>query len=491
MNNNRSVKILSVIAAIVMMLSFAAPAFAVEYDDKDITCKAAMLIDESTGMVLYSKNEKEKIAPASTTKIMTASLLLEQIEAGTISLDDQVKIGDEIKSARGSLMGLSVGDEVTVEDLLYGMMLSSGNDAALAVAKLVGGSVDDFVDLMNEKAQEIGMSGTHFSNPHGMDDKSGNHYVTVEDMAKLTIYSGRFSLLRQISKTSTYTVTANNDGKTYVLKNTNKLIYYDAETDKQDYTYKLATGLKTGNTPNAGSCLVATATSEDKSTKLIALVYGDESDQGAERWTMAKSMLEYGFQNYVTFTAESLAEQCNLTVNVADAAAEDEGKGVLTAVPDVDDENVKSFTMLKTDVEEKLESKVTPVTDLKAPVKEGDVVGTAVITIGDETVFSGNLLASRDVAVESKIISPSENPVSSLHPMEVEPSGSSMQFKDMWYWFLIPIILILFLIIRSTSAKKRHRRYSRSNVNARARVPSYNRRRRKRYKYRARSRRRY
>ena len=367
-------------------------------------------------------------------------------------------------------------------------MLNSGNDAALAVAKLVGGTVDDFVDLMNERAQELGMTGTHFSNPHGMDDKSGNHYVTVEDMARLAIYSGQFPLLREIASTSTYTVTAQNDGKTYTLQNTNKLIYYDPEMDAEDYTYDLATGLKTGNTPNAGYCLVATATSEDGSTKLIALIYGDQSEDGVDRWSMAESLLEYGFDNYVTFTAESLAEQCNLTVNVA--ASNDEGGGVLVAAPDISDEDTQAFTMLKSDVEEGLQAEITPVSNLTAPVREGDVVGTAVITVGGETIFSGNILATRDVAMESRIISPSAEPTASQQ-IEVVENGNAIRFQDMWYWFLIPLFLIVFLIIRAASAKRRHKRYAHTRMNSRARVPSYSRRHRRRYKYRARARRRY
>lgn len=491
MRNHRFwIKIATFAAALCLAFGWNTVALAAEYDDSSITSQAAMLIDESTGTVLYSKNAKEQVAPASTTKIMTASLLMEQIEAGAISLDDVVEVGDEISSARGSMMGLSVGDRVTVEDLLYGMMLNSGNDAALAVAKLVGGTVDDFVDLMNERAQELGMTGTHFSNPHGMDDKSGNHYVTVEDMARLAIYSGQFPLLREIASTSTYTVTAQNDGKTYTLQNTNKLIYYDPEMDAEDYTYDLATGLKTGNTPNAGYCLVATATSEDGSTKLIALIYGDQSEDGVDRWSMAESLLEYGFDNYVTFTAESLAEQCNLTVNVADAASNDEGGGVLVAAPDISDEDTQAFTMLQSDVEEGLQAEVTPVSNLTAPVREGDVVGTAVITVGGETIFSGNILATRDVAMESRIISPSAEPTASQQ-IEVVENGNAIRFQDMWYWFLIPLFLIVFLIIRAASAKRRHKRYAHTRMNSRARVPSYSRRHRRRYKYRARARRRY
>lgn len=491
MENRFGRKIWAIAIAVLALICFCMPAYAAEYDDKDIDCKGAMLIDESTGMVLYSKNATEQLAPASTTKIMTASLLMEKIESGEIALDDEVTVGKEIAKVKGSVMGLAVGDVITVEQLLYGMMLSSGNDAALVTAKLVAGSTDAFVDLMNERAEEIGMEDTHFSNPHGMDDKAGKHYVTVEDMAKVAIYSARFPLLREIAKTSTYTVTARNDAKTYVLKNTNKLIYYDADVDDENYTYSLATGLKTGSTPKAGACLVATATSKDKTTKLIALIYGDESKDGADRWTVVKSLFEYGFANYTTFTAETLAEQCDISVNVAEASADDEGNGVLDAWPDLTQGDVKAFTMLKSDVQGKLKTEVTPLDGLKAPIKEGDVVGVARITVGDQTIFNGNILATRDVAEQSRIIAPSEEPAPSSQ-LDVSDSSRPIRFENMWYWFLIPVVLILFLIIRSTRAKKRHRRYAKSHINQRARVSSgYNRRRRRRYKYRARQRRRY
>ena len=193
-------------------------------------------------------------------------------------LDEKVIIGDEINSAYGSGIYIQVGEEITLRDLLYGLMLRSGNDAALAIAKYVGGSVDDFVVMMNEKAKEIKMTNTKFNNPSGLDQEKGN-YSTAYDMALLTSYAMKLDDYKIITGTKKYTLTTNKN--TYSWINKNKLLSM----------YKYTTGGKTGFTEIAKRTLVSTATKDN--TNLVVVTLNDGND-----WKDHQNLFEYGFNNY-------------------------------------------------------------------------------------------------------------------------------------------------------------------------------------------------
>ena len=458
-------------AALLVLLTVMAvgmtTAFAVDkVDESQITSNVAMLVDQYTGKVLYKKNADKKIYPASTAKIMTATILLDEVDAGKVKLDDVVTVGDEIKGMQGSAMGLTVGDKIKYEELLYGMMMKSGNDAALVIAKNIGGSISGFVKLMTAKAKELGMDNSTFTNPNGLDKQKPQ--VTAADMAKLTKYATKFSILKTIGSSTTHSAALENDGKILTLVNTNQLIYHDDKNTKAtDYRYKYATGLKTGQTPKAGSCLIATG--EKDGQKLIALVYGDESKSGNDRWKIAKYLLEYGFNNYESYDMEQLAEKCgNLTVTVSNAAKNDEGKGVLKCTPVISDDENEKITLTSDDIASGLKAKVTPKDGLTAPVNEGDVVGTVSITVGSNEVFKGNVVASRSVYSEEQVSSKgSSSPVSTIAPTKIDDTKKALGFKDIWYWLIIPAALIAFLVIRGFVIKGRHhRRYGRGSLNS-------------------------
>ena len=273
------------------------------FDESNITSTAATLIDGKTGSVIWSKSGDEKIYPASTTKVMTSLLLLEK--KGD-KLDEEVTVGSEVNfNSSNSLMGLQPNEKVTYRDLLYGMMMPSGNDAAAATAVALGGDIDSFIDMMNEKAKQLGMSNTHFSVPHGLYD-GGNNYSTANDMAKVAYAAMQNETFRECVKSKEYTWKKTNmRGTDKVLHNTNKLIY-TPETRQQDevFRYQYATGIKTGMTEGDGGlngCLIASASKDGQD--LIAVIMGDKSTDSSgknygkayRRWQEAVDLFEYGF----------------------------------------------------------------------------------------------------------------------------------------------------------------------------------------------------
>lgn len=238
-----------------------------------VTSKSAILMDEDTGRILYSKGIDDKRLIASTTKIMTAVLA---IESGM--LEDKIIVSDEILKAYGSNVYLSVGEEIYLKDLVYALMLRSGNDASLAISTSVTETTEDFVKLMNEKASKLGMTNTYFCNPNGLDEKCEN-ISTARDMATLTRYANKIPMYKKIVGTKRHIVKTNL--KTYDWYNKNKLLS----------TYKYTTGGKTGFTEKARRTLVTTASKDD--LNLIVVTLNDPND-----FTTHKNLYEYGFNNY-------------------------------------------------------------------------------------------------------------------------------------------------------------------------------------------------
>ncbi len=238
--------------------------------------KSAIMIEQSTGRILYEKDAHTKRRIASITKIMTAILA---IESG--KMDKTVTVTDEILKAEGSAIYLQVGEKIKLSDLVYGLMLRSGNDAAIAIAEYVGGSVEGFAALMNEKAEWIGMENSHFTNPHGLDD-SDNHYSTAYDMAILTKYAMENKMYQKIAGTKIHRAPNPNEVWDRVWKNKNRLL-----TEK----YKYCTGGKTGFTKKARRTLVTTASKDG--LDLITVTIDDSTD-----WADHIALFEAGFNNY-------------------------------------------------------------------------------------------------------------------------------------------------------------------------------------------------
>jgi D-alanyl-D-alanine carboxypeptidase (penicillin-binding protein 5/6) len=236
--------------------------------------EAAALIDVSSGRILYSHNGEKSLRIASLTKIMTAIVA---IEAG--SLSDKVKVSGKAFGVEGSSIYLRLGEEMSLEHMLYGLMLRSGNDAATAIAEHVGGSLDGFVMMMNEKAEQLGMSHSHFENPHGLDSKQ--HYSSANDMALLTAYALQNPVFRNIVKTPSITVPNSYEKWDHRWRNKNKMLIL----------YEGADGVKTGFTKLSNRTLVSSATRNGQ--QLAAVTLNDGSD-----WMDHTKLLDYGFKHY-------------------------------------------------------------------------------------------------------------------------------------------------------------------------------------------------
>ncbi len=261
-------KILSKVVLVLVLFFFSLDVYALTD-----TSRASVVIDMDSGRILYENNKDEKLLIASTTKIMTAVIAIENK-----NLNEVVTIGEEVLPMYGSNIYIEVGEQMTLRDLLYGLILRSGNDAAVSIAKYVGKSEENFVKMMNEKAKKLGMTNTVFKNPHGLDDDTEN-YSTAYDMAILMKYAYTLMDFVEISGTRKWSVTTNK--KSYVWYNRNSLLT----------EYKYATGGKTGYTPKAGKTLVSTASKDD--LNLVAVTLND-----GNHYKTQESLYEYVFSNY-------------------------------------------------------------------------------------------------------------------------------------------------------------------------------------------------
>ncbi|MFS0880955.1 D-alanyl-D-alanine carboxypeptidase family protein [Metabacillus niabensis] len=241
-----------------------------------VSARTAILIEQESGRILYEKDAHKKMRIASITKIMTAILA---IESG--KLNETVTVSERAIQAEGSSLYLQKGEKIKLEDLVYGLMLRSGNDSGVAIAEHVGGSLEGFVVMMNQKAQEIGMTNTHFSNPHGLDDHE-DHYSTAYDMAILTQYAMQNETYRKISSTKVYRAPNPNEKWDRVWRNKNKLL---------TSMYKYSTGGKTGYTVRAKRTLVSTASKDGMNTIVVTL--NDPDD-----WTDHMNLHNYAFEQY-------------------------------------------------------------------------------------------------------------------------------------------------------------------------------------------------
>lgn len=339
-------------------------------DSLNLDSESAILIDEASGKVLYEKNPDAKLPMASMTKIMSMLLIMEKIESGALKYDDNVIISKNASGMGGSQVFLQEGEEYKVEALLKCIAVSSANDAVVAMAEKISGSVESFVNLMNEKAKELGLANTKFANPHGLD--SENHYSSARDMSKLAR-----ELLKHkdiLKFTSIYEdYLTKPDGSQVWLVNTNRLVrFYDG-----------VDGLKTGYTTEAGYCLTATAKKND--LRLISVVM--KSSSGDARSKDTATLLTYGFnsyKNHVIYESNKELGEINIEGGKKDKVKVylKDNASVLLGVT----ENPKEYSFnIKVDT-------------IKAPIKKDTIVGTAEI-IDNE----GNIIAEKDVIIKEDI----------------------------------------------------------------------------------------
>jgi D-alanyl-D-alanine carboxypeptidase len=246
----------------------------------DITAKAGIITDLKSSQILFEKNKNDKLPMASLTKIMTAVILLDS----EVSMEDTYTVEQEVMEFYGSDIDLEVGEEITVNNLLHGLLINSGNDAAMAIARKVGKTKENFVKMMNQKAQDLGMNNTMFHNPHGLDYK--DHYASASDLAILAAYAYQKPIFRQIIRMKDFQFDAENIVKHHQFKNTNQLLHED---------YFMINGGKTGFTDNAQYCLIAYGSDKNKH-EIITVILGSPED--GMQFHDTKAMIEWTYGNY-------------------------------------------------------------------------------------------------------------------------------------------------------------------------------------------------
>jgi D-alanyl-D-alanine carboxypeptidase len=332
----------------------------------DVSARAAVLYEPTTKRILYSKNADERLPMASTTKIMTAIIALENAD-----INDYVTVDEKAVGVEGSSAYLKAGEILKLEELIYALMLQSANDAAEAIAYHVAGDINSFADMMNEKARALGLENTNFENPHGLDAE--NHYTTAKDLSIIAAYALDNPFLRTVSSTYKRTFTSTEKQRTFV--NHNKLLL----------RFNGAIGLKTGFTKKSGRCLVGSA--EKDGLRLITVTLNAPCD-----WADHASMLDYGFSE-LEMVSLLEKDEINYTIPVLN--------GHLSAVR-VTCKNALSQVLPRNNREIKKYIKLQPM--LTAPINKGDVVGTVIITSDGTQIGEVELIAEETVMKKSRNI---------------------------------------------------------------------------------------
>ena len=362
----------------------AVPAEAARVTDPDVEAKAALLIDQKTGAVIYALNEHDELYPASLTKIMTCLLVLEAVDEGRLKLSQEITATPtalEGLAEDGSTAGIEAGETLTVEELLYCLMVVSANEAGAILAEKISGTVESFVDRMNAKARELGCENTHFMNPHGYHDSQ--HYTSAWDLYLITKAALEHPMFMTVCDASSHTVPATNLSPERQLNNTNFLIrsgreYYNADVH----------GVKTGSHSQAGNCLVTTA--QHASMDLLCVILGADRTQDEKGiwWTYSfvytDKLYNWAFDNFsyqVILKEDDVAGEAPVSLSSTDHVTLRPEKAVELLLPKgVKPEDLEKTVTLKSDPAE-------------APIAEGDVLGSMTITLDGEELAEVDLLA--------------------------------------------------------------------------------------------------
>ncbi|MBZ4662376.1 MAG: D-alanyl-D-alanine carboxypeptidase [Caloramator sp.] len=322
---------------------------------------AAVVIDQNSGRILYSKNSDIRLPMASTTKIMTTIVALEKG-----NLNDRVIVSKKAASIGGSNAGLLAGEKISLEELLYGLMLRSGNDAAIAIAEHIGGNVDNFLKLMNEKAIEIGAFNTSFKTPHGLD--ADGHYTTAEDLAKITAYAMKNDFFNKI--VSTKEISAGISGKfNRSYSNINKFLYRVENAD----------GVKTGYTSGAGKCLVASV--KHDYGRYICVVLNS-----SDRWKDAEELVKYAKENYKFIKLFNKGDEIK-SLRVFG--------GKTRYIISLTENDV--FIPIKSDEAQYIRTEAFVPSVIFSPIKKGDVLGNLVVYYDGNIIAKYPVVSDRDV----------------------------------------------------------------------------------------------
>ncbi|MBM7661141.1 D-alanyl-D-alanine carboxypeptidase (penicillin-binding protein 5/6) [Bacillus mesophilus] len=332
--------------------------------------KSAILIERDTGTILYDKNSNEKLPPASMTKIMTMILIMEAIDSGSITLDEKIRTSEYAASMGGSQIFLEAGEEMTVEEMLKGIAIASGNDASVAMAERIAGSEEAFVKMMNDKVAELGLENTSFKNPTGL--PAEGHYSTAHDMALMAKELLKYDLITKF--TSLYEDYLREDtDKKFWLVNTNRLVKFYPGVD----------GLKTGYTSEAKYCLTATAKKDGM--RVVAVVMGAPTPK--DRNAQVTKMLDYAFSQYKTHPMLERSAVVGKTKV---------SKGSSKYVDVVTSESISVLTK-KGETIDDVTQEVVMKENVQAPVKKGDELGMLIIKRSDKSIVESPILAAEDV----------------------------------------------------------------------------------------------
>ena len=392
---NKSRKIFSLIIFAIILCSTFSYTLAVTLAEKtnelekNLSSEAVLLMEASTGKVVYEKNGYEKKYPASTTKIMTAILAIEHCNLNETATASEFAI-NSVPSGY-STANIQIGETLSVKDLLYALMLQSANESAVILAEHVSGSQEAFANLMNEKAKELGCKNTHFINPNGIHTE--NHYTTAYDLALITQYAMKNQTFRDIVKTTSFTLPATtsypSESRTYA--NTNNLIIYDARNRPDNYYYKYATGVKTGYTSAAKNCLVASA--EKNGIEYISVVLGasityESTGSVSHRYVDTISLFDYAFDNF-SFRKLKSANNLIKTIKIENGKKDENSLDLLIA------SDVNSLVSLE-NKSNQIDPEITLKEGLSAPIAKGDIVGTISYKV-EGINYTTDLIAGNDV----------------------------------------------------------------------------------------------
>ena len=404
-----------------------------------VNAKAALLMDYESGRVLYGLNEKDTEYPASITKVMTALLTLEAVDQGVLTLDQPVTAPSLVNDMdpTGSSADIKEGEVLTVEQLLYCMMLVSANEAACILAETVSGSQDAFVALMNQRAQELGCTGTHFVNPNGLHDP--NHYSTAWDIYLITREAMKNETFMKICGTAAYVVPATNKSEERELYTTNSLI---SNWRIMGYQYDGADGIKTGSTSDAGHCLISSA--QEGELHFVSVVMGAEriEENGVGNllnFSETSHLFDYGFKNFAYRTIledKEIIQEVPVSLSKTDYVTVHPANNVESLFPrDLDPAELDRVISLPEAVE--------------APITAGDKLGTMELRDGDTVYASVDLLASSDVTADKFMVF--------RHNVTLffkKPAVKTVAI-------VLAVLLVLLVIFRLTGLSRR-RRYGRN-----------------------------
>lgn len=434
-------RLVSLILTLLLLTGILAPA-AHAAPAPEIMAEAALLMDAANGEVLYEKNADRKMYPASLTKVMTALLVLEEVDAGRLSLDQIVTASSTFSTgltANGSTQDIRPGEEMTLSDLLYCLLVASANEAANILAETVDGSVSAFVERMNRKAQELGCADTHFANPHGL--HVDDHYTTAHDIYRIALTAMENDTFRTIVSTHSYEIPATNMHKERLFYSTNALLvtwYY-----RESYLYDKAIGIKTGTTDEGGYCLLSAA--KNGEDYLISVVLNapllEKPEGGTDRrqFTESRDLFKWGLSNFarrqIVDTATPLA-QVDVTLSQTDHVLVRPAHQLERTLPrDLKLEDIKQEIVLDAET-------------VEAPVTAGQSLGKLTL------IYDGQELGSVDLVA----VSGAERSRLLYYLDQVQ---SFFQYTVVKLIAVVLILLLALVILRKTVLRPRSRYGSR------------------------------